>query len=235
VGLYLYCVGDADAEATAGPTGIDGAAVEALPIGEALAWVSELDAVPSPSLDHARAHHAVVAAAAEASAALVPVRFGQLLRDRPALREHLLQRHGYAEQRQRVRGRVEMGARVTSLAAAGGGSPGGDANEELVAGADAAGGPGAAYLRQAARRMHALEQRFAPAERVADAVQEAVAELVEDTVRRRETEPPALVLAHLVQRRCAGDYARRARAAAEGSSGIRLFVTGPWPPYSFVG
>ena len=85
---YLYCL-LASPRADPGaalPSGIGGAGVRALPVGDLLAWVSDLPA-PLPEMAAlASGHAAVLLAAVHAGLSPLPARVGQHFADDAALR-----------------------------------------------------------------------------------------------------------------------------------------------------
>ena len=232
--VYLYCVTDRSVEPDAAVDGVDGHAVEALTAGGATAWLSRVDQAPAASVDTAAAHHAVVEAAfgMAGGGAVVPIRFGQLLSDDAALRSLLVERDGFREERDRVRGCAEFGIRILLHEQA----PRQAA--PVASGAEAAssatGGGGAAYLRARARALRVREESEARARELARTLEQDLLELVRESLLKVVRDPPGVALAHLVQDDAVGAYAARARASARRLVGARAVVTGPWPAYSFV-
>ncbi|HEX6588970.1 MAG TPA: GvpL/GvpF family gas vesicle protein [Longimicrobiales bacterium] len=223
MGTWLYCVLPADAPAPR-VTGIDGRPVRALSAGGVSAWVSDVPSTPRPELGRIRAHDAVIRAAQDAGFTPVPIRWGQVTADDDAVRAHLEERD-YRPDLARIAGCVEFGVRVLDPDAPD--ATPGDAREE-------ARGSGAAYLRLVAERMHALERTRARALDAARSIDAALGAWVRER-RIDPTERPAgAVVAHLVQAGAASDYAEQAKALAHAHPPLRVVVTGPWPPYSFV-
>ena len=224
MGTWLYCVLPAAAPDPQ-VAGIDGRAVRAIGAGGVSAWVSDVPGTPRPELTRIRAHDGVIRAAQDAGFTPVPIRWGQVLASDDAVLAHLEERD-YRPDLERVAGCVEYGIRVLDPEAPDTGSPA-DARAE-------AHGSGAAYLRLVAERMQALERTRARALAAARSIDQALKERVRES-RVDPTERPAgAVVAHLVQATAASAYAEQAQTLAHAHPPLRVVVTGPWPPYSFV-
>jgi hypothetical protein len=95
-------------------------------------------------------------------------------------------------------------------------------------GGETARSSGRAYLFSRA------EQRRA-ADRLAHDVHRPLARLASESVVSTMTTAPTLLAAtYLIDREKAAEFRARAEQLAAGLVGVRAFVTGPWPPYSFV-
>jgi hypothetical protein len=180
---------------------------------------------PNPTEQSLREHDAVVRRIARSAPAVLPVRFGTILPTDEALEDAL--KSGAAALRKAltlVNGREQMTLRVFGRAANDAVTP---ARDERQAGAQAR--PGTRYLtgiaRQQARRRSApelkpLNRRLAPivaAERIA----------------RHDTGPLLLTAYHLIPRGAARRY-RAALGTHALALGLRITVSGPWPPYAFA-
>ena len=227
--VYLYCVVTAGAAAPPSDIrGLDGACVRAVAAEGVAAWVSDLPDAPWAPIPatpaRARAHDAVVRAAMAAETP-VPARFGQRFADDEALRASLHPRHGdLVEALARVRGAVEMTVRVLL-------TPGGSAAEP----APAPESPGRAYLAAARTRV----RREAASRREAEILQGRIATAVAPLVRGEVLAPgrassETLSLSHLISRDAVGTYRAAVRALRDSDPALRLLVTGPWAPYTFV-
>ena len=167
------------------------------------------EAPPALSAEALRAHEAAVRRIADESQACLPARFGASAADEDELLEAL----GAREQELRealelVRGREQMNLRVHGAAAA----------------PTPEGGPGTRYLegRRRATRLPELD----PLRSSLSAV-----------IRAERVEPheqPGLIASvyHLIDRGASADYRRAVESAA--LDGIRLSLSGPWPPWSFA-
>jgi hypothetical protein len=180
---------------------------------------------------HVCAHEDVLAGAAE-TATVVPFRFGVICHDRSDV-ARLLDEHADLLRRDllRVRGCDELGVKVWYDA------PDAHASDEAPAG-------GRAYLerRRDDRRM-ALELAAEREALVDDAHRRLTRYAVASVVNRPQPkelsgrgEPMLLNAAYLVRR---GDEALAREVAAlhaeHATNGYAFELTGPWPPYNFVG
>ena len=220
MGLYLYCIGAPDHPAPVDVAGIGGAPVEGLSADPFSAWVSTLDRAPSPSLEGAREHNAVVERACLVETAL-PLRFGQWFADRGALTSVLEERSEIlVAGLRRVAGAMEMGIRVLDPAHA-------HAPPDRSS--------GKAYLEGIARReTHTREAR----ERGA-AVANELGEWLGSLVRERRDRPLGtaaglVAIACLVARHDTRSYNGRVREFPARHPDLRFLFSGPWPPYGFV-
>ena len=224
MGTWIYCVLPADAPEP-GVTGIDGGTVRAIRAGGVTAWVSDVPSTPRPELQRIRAHDTVIRAAQDAGFTPVPIRWGQVTAGDDDVRAHLESRD-YGADLERIAGCVEFGIRVLDPEAA-------DSSTPAETRAEAQ-GSGATYLRLIAERMHTLERTRARALEAARAIDAALVDRVRES-RVEPTERPAgALVAHLVQTSAASEYADQAHTLAHAHPPLRVVVTGPWPPYSFV-
>jgi Gas vesicle synthesis protein GvpL/GvpF len=178
---------------------------------------------------HVRQHQDVLEGVS-ATATVVPFRFGTIYNDVDALRAMLRAREDeLMAALERVRGRTEVGVKAWA---------GEDRVEEAAAPSS-----GRAYLEQ---RLGAQERARTATARLADAAREAHERLVahaEDAVANRPQpreltgRDDTMILngAYLVAdvepiRREVEELTR-----AYGADGITFELTGPWPPYNFVG
>ncbi len=113
-GRYLYAITDTVEHPICGDIGINGAAVYAVSQGPVAAVVSDItDKRIRPERKNLAAHHGVVKRLLEDTTVL-PVAFGTIADSPQAVREILKKNSGaFVEQLDRVRGKVEMGLRVT--------------------------------------------------------------------------------------------------------------------------
>jgi hypothetical protein len=241
--VYVYAVTDADAPDPAAGPGVDGAAVRRVESGALAAVVSSVDAVRFSedalrrSLEDlswleaaARAHHGVVAAAAQAGP-VAPVRLATVYLDDDRVRALLDERaQGFAVALDRIRGRVEWGVKAFAV-------PSTVAVESQPAPGS---GPGAAYLaRRRAERDGAARGREA-AEAAAEAVHRELAAVAlanrryppQDPRLTGHREEMVLNAAYLVDPQ--GAAALRQLVEERAASALRLELTGPWAPYSFA-
>jgi hypothetical protein len=239
--VYLYAVTDADVPEPAVDAGVDGAPVRRIVASGLAAVVSSVDPVRFSeeslrrSLEDlqwleatARAHHAVVDAAAR-TGPVAPVRFATVYLDDDRVRSLLAERGSeFGAALDRVRGRVEWGVKGFAAPSAAPAEP------EPEPGA----GPGASYLarRLAERNRAARGQEEALA--VAEAVHRELAAVAAASRRYRAQDPRltgrreemVLNAAYLVT----DDEALRQVVEQHTGGPVRLELTGPWAPYSFA-
>ena len=205
IGLYAIVL-----RAPQGALGAKGERLRALDCGGFCALVG--DPPPLLSAEALRAHEAAVRRIAEATDACLPARFGAASADDGALEKELGARAAeLAEALQLVRGREQMTLRVHG--------PGAPA--PLLA---SAGGSGTRYLeeRRRARKLPEL-----------DPLRGALSPLIRAERVERHSEPGLLAsVYHLIDRGQAPGYTRLAEAVK--LEGLRVLVSGPWPPWSFA-
>ena len=221
---YLYCVLPADAPDPS-VTGIDAAPLRAIRAQGVCVWVADVTTAPKPDLERIRDHDRVIRAAMDTGHTPVPIRFGQVAGGDDDVLAHLAARD-YRPDLERVAGCVEFGVRIVDP----------DARDEPPAPAEAEGsaGKGAAHMRMLAARMHALERTRARALDAARALDQQLGRMVRDSRVAPSERPAGAVVAHLVHGSAADTYVARARELSHAHPPLRIVVTGPWPPYSFV-
>jgi len=176
------------------------------------------------------AHEAVVESFIGA-AALVPMKLFTIFTDDARAVEQLnVQNDRIDEALKHVRGRIELGVRVTL------------AKQRTRARSTARVGSGAAYLAGKKVQRDRAVELAANAQEVVAEMYDDLSRLAADAVRRAATEIPIrdgpllLDAAFLVPRPRAARFrstvARRAKTLTP--EGYRVTLTGPWPPYSFV-
>lgn len=214
---YLYAVLDAAAAPPSRP-GLGGAAVEAVRYADLQALVSEVSQqqVAHPDGTAPLAHAAVVEHAYGSADAVLPMRFGSTVRDRPRVVAFLAGRHEeFVRGLHRVRGAVEVGIRVTSRERAGAGSAGLPTD-------------GRTYLagRAAARNEH---------EALACAVHDPLSALARAGARWPLVNGgTVLAAAYLVSRDRLPEFHRTVTGLSVSHPEAAVLCTGPWPPYSFT-
>ena len=191
---------------------------------EDLAWVERV----------ARAHDAVVAAAAEAGP-VAPVRMATVYLDDDRVRALL---RAYASQfraaLERVRGRVEFGIKAFAVSGA----------EQEPVGAAGNGRPGTSYLMRKKEERERAAAGHAQAIQAADALHRLAAGIAVASRRYPPQDPRlsghqeemVLNAAYLVPADgpTGGGDALRAVVDAWDAPSLRVEVTGPWAPYSFA-
>jgi hypothetical protein len=169
---------------------------------------------PRPSRELVLAHERIVEAVMKRGAVL-PLRFGTELTDEEGLTAVLNERRGeFVRALERVRGRVELGLRVLSLA-----DSERDSSDESN---------GRAYLLARAAEHHR-------AERVAREVHEPLATIAEESVVRPRPLPPTVfAAAYLLESDRVEEFRSRAAELGAHQDRVHSVVTGPWPPYNFA-
>jgi len=194
--------------------GLSGERLRVVRVGAVAAVVGDVARLPAPTEAKLRAYTTLLAALAITHQSVLPVRFGTVMQDDEELETILRARQKTLKsQLARVRGRVQMTVRMVTEGAGGRGLGEGTRVSS-----------GSEYLASRAREQRASDlPGFAPLDR-------AVARWVRDArVERRGT---VATVYHLIPRAAAGRYAAAIEAAA-AAEGVRLLVSGPWPPHAF--
>ncbi|HTJ33773.1 MAG TPA: GvpL/GvpF family gas vesicle protein [Dactylosporangium sp.] len=245
--LWLHAVAR-DAGGLDGFPGIVGATVRTVAAAGLVAVVSPVDPAEFgeealrrnledlPWLEGvARAHHAVVAAAGERGA-VVPATLATVYRDDAGVRAMLEQRRADLDAAlDRIGGHTEWGVKVYA----------GKEPVPVAAPAQqrpASARPGTDYLRRRRAELSAGDERRRRAEDDAEQIHEALAGRA-DAARRHppqdrrltgHAEPMVLNGAYLVGTDDSSRFADAVDELAQRHPGLRLELTGPWPPYSFA-
>lgn len=232
--------------------GVDGAMVRLVAAGPLTAVVSS---VPENAFDEAalrtrleemdtlealaRAHHAVIDAAA-VQGAVLPLRLATVYRGDERVRDMLTRgAERFAEALDRLDGRCEWGVKVYA-------EPGsGESRTKPASGAPSAASsasPGKDYLRRRKQqRQSAEETRRATAE-FAGRVDAELSTLADDVRHYRPQNPNlsgargenVLNAAYLLDAARSEEFAEAVRALNDEVPGTRVELTGPWAPYSFA-
>lgn len=250
--VWLYAVAphsDEEAE-TAAPTGVAGEPVRTIVSGDLTAIVGSvpMDVFGEEPLRRnfedldwleatARAHDAVVSAVVRRGPA-VPLRLATVFRDDERVRELLDERRAdFAAALELVSGRTEWGVRAYGDRAV---------LTAAVAEAKAEAGtmtPGAAYLARRRAQLSAQETVERDAAERASQVHERLLRRAAAGRCQPLTDPAVsgrrdwMVLngTYLVDDDRTEDFTATVNALGAEFPGIRLELTGPWPPYSFAG
>lgn len=221
-----YCIRRAGDAPPAGLEGLDGAPVRLIEEGVLGLWVSDGEGGAADP-GRLRAHDAVVRAALR-SATPLPLRFGAGFRDEERARETLRDRvEEWAAALERVAGRVEMGVQLIG---------------EIAPPTDAGAAPparpvrtGRDYLEARRGELRLGEALRREAERALDRVAQCFEDLDLSEVRAIAPAPGVVgSLAHLVHSSDLARYRAAANEAARAAPALRLRLSGPWAPYSFV-
>ncbi|MEV3937917.1 GvpL/GvpF family gas vesicle protein [Glycomyces sp. NPDC049804] len=249
-GVWLYAVsaGLPD-EVLRGSVGVGGERLRTVEQRGLVAIVGSVDldefgeASLRRKLDHlesleaiARAHHAVVEAAA-AGASTVPIRLATVYRDDAGIIDLLEQRHDdFTTALERFSGRAEWGVKAYAAPT----SPP-EPDSDLPPGDRT--GPGTSYLLQRRAQLATVDNARQAAVKSAELVHSALSRL---SVAARQHRPQDAELtgsaewmvlngAYLVNETQADEFADAIEKLAAANPAVRLETTGPWPPYSFTG
>jgi hypothetical protein len=244
-GVWLHAVLAGPAPDAMGLAGIAGTPVRAVPGCGLVAAVSDAplaefgeDALRRNLADLswlarvARAHHAVVDALSRA-AAVVPARLATVYRDDARVAEVLAERHDeLVGALARLTGRDEWGVKGYAVPGA---TPRQDDPRD-------AGGTGTAYLRRRRAELHSREEGQRVTTDAAAAVHTALTRYAvaarrhppQDRRLSGAAEPMVLNGAYLLDRDGESGFAGLIGTLTDRYPQIRLELTGPWPPYSFV-
>jgi hypothetical protein len=196
--------------------GLGGERLRPVTVGRVTAIVGELARAPRATPTALRKYSQVVQSLSERLPAILPARFGTCVQDLIELTFILQSRQQTLLRNLRVvRGRVQMTGRIVQ-------SPAPAAEPSTL---NASAGSGAEYLRAraAAAASESEVVGFAP-------VRAAVRRWIRD--ERVEKKGPIASVYHLVPRGQVDRYRRTLEQAAR-EAGLRLTVSGPWPPYAF--
>ncbi|MGW7576071.1 GvpL/GvpF family gas vesicle protein [Streptomyces sp. NPDC054765] len=183
----------------------------------------------------ARAHHRVIEALA-ARTTVLPLRLATVYLDDERVRQMLdARQEAFAERLSALAAHTEWGVKIYVEAPAAT-----DAPAEPPADADLS--PGRAYLSHRKAQRHARDDAYRDAEEVARRVEAAARSSAVDRVQHRVQQgelargPGENVIndAYLVPLEHGERFRDDVMWAAEGLTGVRVEVTGPWAPYSFA-
>ena len=211
-----------------------GAAAELAAVSwrELAAVTRETGSGSAPLTMEAVLHHEAVVEAVRRQGPALPVRFGTVFRDATSVASALAEQYEpLAADLDRLGDKVELS--LTALWAA----PDGDgaARAPVEARAATGHGAGARYLRARAaevRRGDALKERAAAVARELDEVLGGLA--LERRVSLLQTPRIAVRTAYLMAPAGVSAFRAAFEAVRGSSEELRLLLTGPWPPYSFV-
>jgi Gas vesicle synthesis protein GvpL/GvpF len=177
----------------------------------------------------ARAHHVVVDALAQAGP-VVPARLATVYLNAERVAEMLTERRDeFVDGLDRVNGRAEWGVKAYAM-------------EMTDAARPAPADSGLAYLRRRRAQLTAQNEGLENAAREATAVHASLAHFAAGARRhapqdrRLSGAETAMVLngAYLVDKDRVVEFTDLVSALSKCHAAVRLEVTGPWPPYSFI-
>lgn len=249
-GVWVYAVTERASPAWAGQlTGVGGGLVRAIPAGVLAAIASDVplaefgESALRRNLENmvwleatAREHHQVIDAVAQ-QGPVVPMRLATVYRDDAGVAAMLAERDAdFQAALRRIRARTEWGVKAYAAA------PGSSRGPSASAPRGAAAGPGAAYLRRRREQLSAQDNARTEAMASVQTVHDVLSRLAAET-RLHPPQAPQLTgskapmilnAAYLLDDKRADDFAVAVAALAEQHPGVRLELTGPWPPYSFA-
>jgi hypothetical protein len=225
VGVYAYCVVPRGHLPPADLTGIEGRAIELVDVGEVAVWASRTERT-QVSIDAVQVHNRVVEAAVTERVTPVPLRFGQWVEGAEKLQSLMADRAAlYATSLAHFAGALEFGLRLID--------PEQPDEAQEVQTSEAA--TGREYMQALRESSRLAEQRRAYSESVEAHVRELMRDIVRDEkVEKAQTKHAVLTVSHLVARERFDEYRDRARRLRSDFPGLRLLLSGPWPPYSFA-
>jgi hypothetical protein len=210
---YVYAILDC-APSAISTAGICGESLQAKPYGRLYAVTGEIPEAPQTDEANLRGHERVIRELAAQTDAILPARFGSILRDDAMLAAREAE---FLAALDLVRGREQMTLRIYSQQSA--------AVPEIVdESLRPSLGPGTNYLTAKKR---ALDQD--PATLLLQEIHSALGELVKaERVRRQDT---LTSVYHLIERGAGTAYISALERVAVQQA--RFAVSGPWPPYGF--
>jgi hypothetical protein len=225
---YVYAILARETPLPAGLRGIDGAAVALVPYRALAAATSPLErGAPRPTPENVWRHEAVVEALRSQGPAL-PVRFGTVLADASAVARALAARYDVL-----VADLARLGDKVEFSLSVLWDPP--RTQEEDQASRREAQGPGARYLQA---RLAAHRREAAGREKASALARALDRELSVHALERRCTLLPtpriAVRAAYLLEPGRVPAFQDAFTQLRRAHPDLRLLLSGPWPPYSFV-
>jgi Gas vesicle synthesis protein GvpL/GvpF len=208
-------------------SGIAGEPLRAVTVGAAAAIVGESRGLPRPTTANLRKYDRVIQELARRTPALLPARFATCVSEDELVFILRARQQSFRRNLEAVRNRAQMTIRIV------GGSRGSEEakgskgrSSKGAVGSRGSKGSGRSYL-------NARAAELARAREIAGfhAVRTAVRRWVKD--ERVERQAAVASVYHLVPRDLIPAY-RRALQGAAAASGVRLVISGPWPPYAFA-
>jgi Gas vesicle synthesis protein GvpL/GvpF len=224
--LYAYCLTEAIDSLLAPASGINGAAVRLLKVGDFSLLVSDFtgDTVPV-NRDNALAHAAVVRSVLDRTTPL-PFRFGTLVTEQQLAGYVTSRRAALQGKLELVRGCVEMSVKIIWDREWG---------EEPPTEAGAKEKPGTAFLVEKRRELLGSEARVEEAKKIArwleDRLGDAVRKVNFDTI---STGKLLVSGACLLERAQVDRYRLVLKTVKLERPELHFLASGPWPPYSFA-
>ena len=204
-------------------SGMSGERLRVVRTGRITALVGELPRAPKPTMTNLRRYASVIQKVAAQTPAILPVRFGTGVADLAEVTFVLRSRQDTLRRRlHAVRGRAQMTIRIVL------GKSGSDPGDDPSLGSDPGdqSTQGTQYLRR--RAITAARAREIPG---FGPIRAAVKRWVKE--ERVEKRAGVATVNHLIPRSSVGAYRSAVERAAE-RAGLRVIITGPFPPYAFA-
>lgn len=233
--LHGYCIrGAGDPGPPDGLAGVDDRPVTRVDADDLQLWVSEARD-HTVTVDRLRGHERVVRAALE-SATPLPLRYGTRFRGTSEATDALRERGAeFRESLARVADRVEMSVRVATAGAPGEPALRHPARPAPADPADPAARPGRGYLERRRSELDSTQQARLRADELLAEVESALADLHLPSRRNPLPHGDSMgSVAHLVHRAHLRSYRERIDAVRAARPDLRITLSGPWAPYSFV-
>lgn len=240
--IYVYGFTDPICPTTCAPfpdgmTGIGDAPLALLSHGDVSAIISPAQSQHVAIVDKNLWKHEEVLEHICSDRAVLPARFGTVLRDEQEMRDVIAaNRQSFATNLARVRGKVELSVRVLW-----------DDQRPIgavVERANSGGMNGQAYMQARLKEERALRAWRERAQAQVDLIDAALSPLSGEHTQKMLISPRTLLTAaYLVERAQVQQFRDRMAVlatcnpihnASSPESGLRFMCTGPWPPYSFV-
>ena len=221
--LYAYCLcADLDTFDNY-VSGVSGAAVRVLKIGDVAVLVSDCEAVPVTQ-ENMLAHAAVVRSVLTRTTPM-PFRFGTLATEQQLQSFVTTNKLAIANKLAHLRGCVEMDLKTTW-----------QSSNSVPAAPDPEAGPGTAFLKQKRRELLGDEQVTAQRAELSGLLRTELGTLIKDEkIDVLPSGKPGLAkVFHLVESSKIKEYRKRVQELSEKWPKLKLEVSGPWPPYSFA-
>ena len=221
--LYAYCLcADLDTFDNS-VSGVSGAAVRVLKIGDISVVVSDCEAVPVTQKDMLA--HAAVVRSVFIRTTLIPFRFGTLATEQQLESFITTNKLAIANKLAHLRGCVEMDLKTTWQSS--NSAPAKPAPEA---------GPGTAFLREKRRELLGDEQATAQRAELSGLLRTELGSLIKDEkIGVLPSGKPGLAkVFHLVEGSKIKEYRESVQKLREKRPELQLEVSGPWPPYSFA-
>ena len=221
--LYAYCLcADLDTLDNS-VSGVSGAAVRVLKIGDISVVVSDCEAV-SVTQENMLAHAAVVRNVLPRTTPL-PFRFGTLATEQQLQSFITTNKVTIANKLARLRGCVEMDLKTTW-----------QSSSSVPLEPDPEAGPGTAFLKQKRRELLGDEQATAKRSELSGLLRTELDTLIkEEKIGDFPSGKPGLSkVFHLVESSKIKEYREKVQKLREKRPELQLEVSGPWPPYSFA-